>query len=639
MTAPLRSTRGISTVMDGSEAVLWVDTHVTEGASAYPITPSTRMSDGYQRAVANGAVNLWGQPLWFVEAESEHSAASVCEGFALAGGRVSTFTAGQGLILMKEVLYVISGKRLPAVFHIGARAISSHALNVHAGHDDVMGVADTGWGMLFARNPQQAHDFALIARRAAEQSRTPFLNVQDGFLTTHAVERVLLAEPELMKEYIGDPRRMLDVLFDPDRPLMTGTVQNPPYYMEGRLAQRSEREHLPDQLREAFAEFAFRTGRTYDLVDCYRMDDAEYALIAMGSVVGTAMAAADAVRARSSLRAGVVAVNTFRPFPGDDLVRATRRCRAVAVLERTDNPLARNNPLAAEFKAEYASAYSDGLTERVPKIHTGVYGLGGRDTSITDLTAVFHHMANEAPRFFSLNAKHDSALARTRDDTLRTGFVMRGHSIGGYGSISASRILAALFGEVLGFHIQAVPHHGSEKKGLPTGYHLIVSEKPIRSQEEPDRADCLVIHDESLLSMDDPIVEARDGASVLLQLGAGVTLPDPVVQAASQRRLTLYALDALGLAGTLSARPDLALRTQGVVMVGALLRVARVIHSALPGRDGLIESIERCLRRQFKRGTDTALAANLEAVRRGYDAVRQIKLTDGVPVLSEAFPA
>lgn len=625
--------------MDGSEAVLGVDTHVTEGASAYPITPSTRMSDGYQRAVANGGVNLWGQPLWFVEAESEHSAASVCEGFALAGGRVSTFTAGQGLILMKEVLYVISGKRLPAVFHIGARAISSHALNVHAGHDDVMGVADTGWGILFARNPQQAHDFALIARRAAEQSRTPFLNVQDGFLTTHAVERVLLAEPEIMKEYVGDPRHTLDVLFDPKRPLMTGTVQNPPYYMEGRLAQRSEREHLPIHIREAFAEFAFRTGRTYDLIDSYRMDDAEYALIVMGSVVGTAMAAADAVRARYALRAGVIAVNTFRPFPGDDLVRATRCCRAVAVLERTDNPLARNNPLAAEFKAEYATAGSDGFAERVPKIHTGVYGLGGRDTSIADLVAAFRHIATEAPRFFSLNAKHESALARTRDDSPRTGFVMRGHSIGGYGSISASRILAALFGEVLGFHIQAVPHHGSEKKGLPTGYHLIVSEDPICSQEEPSYADCLVIHDESLLAMDDPVAEARDGASVLVQLGDGVTLPASLMQAASQRPLTLYALDALALAATLSARPDLALRTQGVVMVGALLRVARVIHSALPGREALIEATERCLRRQFKRGTETALAANLEAVRRGYDAVRQIMLIDGAPVLSAAFPA
>ena len=143
----------------------------------------------------------------FFEPESEHSAASFCEGFALAGGRVTNFTSGQGLVLMKEVLYTISGKRLPVVFNIGARALTSHSLNVHAGHDDVMSVADCGWGILFARNAQEAGDLCLIARRAAEASSTPFLNVQDGFLTTHTVETVRLPEPEFMKEFVGPPGR------------------------------------------------------------------------------------------------------------------------------------------------------------------------------------------------------------------------------------------------------------------------------------------------------------------------------------------------------------------------------------------------------------------------------------------------
>ena len=139
---------------------------------------------------ANGATNLWGRPLRFIEPESEHSSASSAEGAALAGGRVTNFTAGQGLILMKEVLYVIAGKRLPVVFHVGARALTSQALNIHAGHDDVMGVADTGWGILFARNAQEAADLTAIARRVAEATETPFLVVQDGFLTTHTIEIV-----------------------------------------------------------------------------------------------------------------------------------------------------------------------------------------------------------------------------------------------------------------------------------------------------------------------------------------------------------------------------------------------------------------------------------------------------------------
>src|SRR5213080_4123060 len=190
---------GIPTITDGSGAVVWVEINITQAACAYPITSSTVMGGGYAGAVSNGQKNLWGETLLFIEPESEHSSATACEGFALAGGRVTNFTSGQGLILMKEVLYVIAGKRLPVVFHIGARAITSQSLNIHCGHDDVMGVADCGWGMLFGRNAQEAADLALIARRAAEHSETPFFNVQDGFLTTHTLESLKLPEPDLMR--------------------------------------------------------------------------------------------------------------------------------------------------------------------------------------------------------------------------------------------------------------------------------------------------------------------------------------------------------------------------------------------------------------------------------------------------------
>ncbi len=152
---------GIPTTCDGAEAVVWVETRISQGCGAFPITSSTTMGGGFNQAVMNGIPNLWGDQLIFMEPESEHSSATFCEGFALAGGRVTNFTSGQGLVLMKEVLYTISGKRLPVVFNIGARALTSQGLNVHAGHDDVMSVADCGWGMLFARNAQEAGDLCL----------------------------------------------------------------------------------------------------------------------------------------------------------------------------------------------------------------------------------------------------------------------------------------------------------------------------------------------------------------------------------------------------------------------------------------------------------------------------------------------
>src|SRR5216684_3522250 len=234
------------------------------------------MGGGYQQEVANGVKNLWGEELAFIEPESEHSAATTCEGFAVAGGRVTNFTSGQGLVLMKEVLYTISGKRLPVLMNIGARALTSQGLNVHAGHDDVMSVADVGWGMIFARNAQEAGDFCLIARRTAEATQTPFFNVQDGFLTTHTVETALLPELPFMKEYIGNPKEKLVNLMDTANPMMSGVVQNQDSYMKGKIAQRWYYDRIDSILEECFELFYRKTGRRYSFVEPYRCDDAEF---------------------------------------------------------------------------------------------------------------------------------------------------------------------------------------------------------------------------------------------------------------------------------------------------------------------------------------------------------------------------
>src|SRR5271163_1472356 len=263
---------GIPTTCDGAEAVVHVEVNVAQAAGAYPITSSTTMGGGFNAAVMNGDKNLWGDPLIFFEPESEHSAATVCEGFAVAGGRVTNFTSGQGLVLMKEVLYTIAGKRLPAVMNIGARALTSQGLNVHAGHDDLMSVADCGWGMLLARNAQEAGDFCLISRRAAEASCTPFFSAQDGFLTTHTVETVRLPELEFMKEYIGDPKEKLSNLMDPANPMMSGVVQNQDSYMKGKIAQRWYYDRVEAILEESFELFHRKTGRKYDFVESYRCE-------------------------------------------------------------------------------------------------------------------------------------------------------------------------------------------------------------------------------------------------------------------------------------------------------------------------------------------------------------------------------
>ena len=287
----------------------------------------------------NGIPNLWGDQLVFVEPESEHSAATFCEGFAVAGGRVTNFTSGQGLVLMKEVLYTISGKRLPMVFNIGARALTSHSLNVHAGHDDVMSVADCGWGILMARNAQEAGDFSLIARRAAEASCTPFFAVQDGFLTTHTVESVRLIEPEFMREFVGRPEEKLHNLMDPDSPVMSGVVQNQDSYMKGKIAQRWYYDQTAPALADAFEQFYRKTGRRYDFVSPYRCDDADFILVGIGCYMETARTTIDYLREVKGIRAGCLTVYCFRPFPSRQVVEELQHCQAFTVIERMDDPV------------------------------------------------------------------------------------------------------------------------------------------------------------------------------------------------------------------------------------------------------------------------------------------------------------
>lgn len=628
---------GLQTTADGSGTVVWVESHITDGSCAYPITSSTAMGVGYQAEVANGKHNLWGRSLFFLEPESEHSSASAAEGFAAAGGRVTNFTSGQGLVLMKEVLYTISGKRLPPVFHIGARALTSHSLNVHAGHDDVMAVTDTGWGILFAKHAQAAGDLALIARRAAENSVTPFLNCQDGFLTTHTIESVRLPEPELMQLFVGDSREKLVNLMDPHNPMMSGVVQNQDSYMKGKIAQRVYYDKVEAALVEAMDEFYRLTGRRYDMVQTYRMEDAEYAIVGMGSMIETCEATADHLREVEGLKAGVVHLTCFRPFPGPQLVEVLKGVKAVAVIERMDNPMAQSNPLAVELK----SAFADALTgaegypqiERVPTIYSGSAGLGSRDVRAGDFVAAFRHMARgEARRYFVLGIRHPLAISDGDDPDVRPvgAFSMRGHSVGGYGSVTTNKVIATISGELFGMDAQAYPKYGSEKKGLPTTYYLTLADERIRMHNELKNVEFIPLNNESAFLTGKPLVGLAEGGTVFVQ--STQTTPEDVwarVPAYAKgiirgRRARVLALDAARIAREVATDPDLEVRMQGIVLLGIFLKATPFAERLGLGREDIMKGAEKSLRKYFGRRGEQVVQDNLTCVRRGYDEVFEI---------------
>ncbi|MBX2860267.1 MAG: 2-oxoacid:acceptor oxidoreductase family protein [Vampirovibrio sp.] len=628
---------GVPGTSDGAGMVVHVETRATEAGIAYPITPSTTMGVGYQNAYANGMKNVWGTPIMWLQLESEHSSASSSEGYAVAGGRVTNFTSGQGLVLMKEVLYTISGKRLQVVFNIGARALTSHSLNVHAGHDDIMSVTDVGWGMLFAQNAQEAGDLCLISRRVAEDTFTPFFNVQDGFLTSHTIENVLFHEDELIRDYLGDPRQKMRKLFDPDHPLMTGVVQNQDSYMQGKIAQRHFYDQVKPKLQSAMDEFYKLTGRRYSMISSHKMEDAEYAIVSIGSTAETASVTLDYIRNQGH-KAGSVAVTCFRPFPGSELVEALKNCKAVAVIERMDNPLAVDNPLTAELEAAFAKASmgTEGYPkiDKIPVIYSGAAGLGSRDVTPGQMLSTVQNMVDDGKRFFTLGIDHDSALEVKEEPDVRPSgsFSIRGHSVGGFGSVTTNKIIATCLGDIFEFKVQASPKYGSEKKGLPTNTYLTTTkEGRIGTHSELIQVEFVPLMDANTWNMGNPLVGLQPGG-ILFQHTPDEdpqklwdATPDWAKYFIIENNIKFYGVDTIRIAKE-ACKSDFSLvqRFQGIVLLGVFLKLTPFQQDSGLSNEDLFKRVELPLRKYFGKRGEQVIQDNLQAVKAGYEQVVEV---------------
>jgi pyruvate-ferredoxin/flavodoxin oxidoreductase len=431
---------GILTATDGTGAVVHAETNASEAAGAYPITPSTQMGEGWAVAQAAGMTNVNGRRLLFFEPEGEHAAAAVTAGMSMAGLRSTNFSSGQGIAYMHESLYAATGKRLTYVLNVAARAMTKHALNVHAGHDDYHAVDDSGFFQLFAKDVQEAGDFALICHRIAELSLNPGLNAQDGFLTSHVLETARLPEPDMIREYLGDPsdiidaptpaqrltfgekRRRIPELFSVDFPAMLGTVQNQDSYAQGVAAQRPFYfDHIADLTDQALREFAELTGRSYSRATGYLLDDAEYVLAGQGSVVPNLEVVAEFLREQGH-KVGVLNISMFRPFPADIITGLLAGKKASTFFERLDQPLAVDPPLLREVRAAMTQGMENWKAQRVngngrkaaaetlrlpfprlaavdpagvPDFFSAGFGFGSRDLQPGDIVAAFNNMLPE----------------------------------------------------------------------------------------------------------------------------------------------------------------------------------------------------------------------------------------------------
>ena len=557
---------GISTATDGSSAVVHAEILGGEAAGAYPITPSTQMGEGWAAAVGAGKHNVFGRKLIFFEPEGEHAAAAVTAGMSMTGLRAANFSSGQGIAYMHESLYAAVGKRLTYVLNVACRAMTKSTLNVHAGHDDYHAVDDTGFFQIFGKSVQEIGDLTLIAHRTAELSLTPGICAQDGFLTSHVIENAKLVEPELVKEYLGDPadmitsptpaqrlvfgetRRRIPELFNVDQPAMLGVVQNQDSYAQSVAAQRPFYfDHIAPLADQAMAEFAALTGRKYARVAGYRTEDADLLLMGQGSVVDLAEVVADHLRATEGLKVGVVNLTMFRPFPADILPKFLAGKTAVCVLERLDQPLAVDPPMLREVRAAMGQAVENARTKgqkphpgvhpvdprNVPEFYSASFGMGSRDLQPKHLIGAvrnmiqkgrrrvyvgidFIHKGNVSPKLELWQQELLEAYPHVAELALEPGedvnltpagyTSIRIHSIGGWGAITMGKNLGITASDLLGMYIKANPKYGSEKAGQPTTFYATLAPEPIKVGGELLDVDVVLSQDPNAFHHTNPLL-------------------------------------------------------------------------------------------------------------------------------------
>ena len=365
--------------LSGNEAVANAMRQINpDVVAAFPITPSTEVPQYFSTFVNNGQVDTE-----FVPVESEHSAMSACVGASAAGARVMTATSANGLSLMWEILYIASSLRLPIVMTCVNRAVSG-PLNIHNDHSDSMGARDSGWIQLYCETNQEAYDNVLMANRIGEHKdvQLPVMVCYDGFITSHSIENIELIEDDLVKQFVGkyEPEHYL---LNPNEKIAVGPLDVQPYLFEHKYQQANGMRNARKVIKEVSEEFEKLTGRKYEMIEKYKMDDAELAIVVLNSTAGTAKETIDALREKG-MKVGLIKPRVFRPFPGEELAKALANVKAVAIMDKADSLNAAAGPLYTDVTCALQSFGVANI-----KTVNYIYGLGGRDVKTDDIEKVY----------------------------------------------------------------------------------------------------------------------------------------------------------------------------------------------------------------------------------------------------------
>jgi len=546
-------------ILDGNEAVAQVAYRCSEVIAIYPITPASPMAEHCDAWAAAGRPNFWGTVPEVIEMQSEAGAAGTLHGAATRGALASTFTASQGLLLMLPNMFKVAGELSPAVIHVAARSIATHALSIFGDHSDVMAARTTGWAMLASGSVQEAADLALVAHAATLESRVPFLHFFDGFRTSHEISTLHPPTDGDMAELVDDGwvaahrRRALD----PDRPVLRGSAQNPDVFFQAREALNPFVDAVPGIVEGAFARLAERTGRQYGLVEYTGAPDAERVVVLMGSGIGAALEAVDALGAAGE-KVGVLQVRLYRPFPVDAVLTALpESVRAVAVLDRTKEPGAPGEPLRLDVLAALADAANRGVRP-LPRVVGGRYGLSSKEFTPAMVRAVLDSLESGEPRDgFTVgivdDVTHRSLSVDSSFTTDRAALRAVFYGLGSDGTVGANKQTVKIVGEETDRHAQGYFVYDSKKSGSMTVSHLRFDDAPIHSTYLVRDADFVACHQFALLDRVDVLDVAAPGATFLLNspYSADATwdhLPREVQESILEKGLDVNVIDAHGVA-------------------------------------------------------------------------------------------
>jgi pyruvate-ferredoxin/flavodoxin oxidoreductase len=623
-------------ICDANEAVARVAHKTNEVCAIYPITPASPMGEHVDLYSAKEQKNIWNNIPRIVEMQSEGGAAGAVHGSLQAGALTTTFTASQGLLLMIPNMYKMAGELLPTVIHVAARTVATHALSIFGDHSDVMSARQTGFSMLFGGSVQEAQDFALISQVATLRSRVPFMNIFDGFRTSHEISKIDSIPDDVIKAMMPEDRIMAHKKnsLDPDNPVIRGTSQNPDVFFQARESANTYYNNVPGIVQEVMDEFYEHTGRRYNLFDYIGHPQAERVTIIMGSGEGPIWESMEKM-VHDGEKVGALFVRLYRPFSVKDFIdKLPKTVKKIAVLDRTKEPGSIGEPLYMDV----VSAYMEG-SENMPVIVGGRYGLSSKEFTPKMVKGIYDELEKDKPKnHFTVgivdDVTHTSLMADPTFEVKRTTFNCMFYGLGSDGTVGGNKNSIKIIGETTDNFVQGYFVYDSKKAGAQTISHLRFGPEPIHSSYLIEKADFIASHQFNFIEKYDMIDDLKQGGTFLLNSPYSKDeiwdkLPEKMQQHLIEHDVKFYIVDASKVAQD----ANLGKRTNTVLQTCFF-----AISGILPKQEA-IQKIKDAIVKSYSHKGEKVVQMNFNAVDKSLENLVQVEYPKKVTSKTQFVPA